>query len=131
MFSVLRNCIKNVDEITFLQLCPKLTSLDFTDNPVTRSLGYREIVKENIPQLNLLDDCPFSINELTVFESTSSLSTGSDNDEAEWNNKNDEEVEQIMSIEDAPMIRPATAIVDNICSIEIVNPIRPATGGIN
>lgn len=131
MFLFPRNCIKNVDEITFLQLCPKLTSLDFTDNPVTRSLGYREILKENIPQLNLLDDSPFSINELTAFESTSSMSTGSENDEAEWNNKNDEEVEQIMCIKEAQMIRPATAIVENICSIEIVNPVRPATGGIN
>lgn len=54
------NQIESVGAVSFLALCDTLTTLDMGENPVTKVANYREMVKENIPQLAMLDGVPFS-----------------------------------------------------------------------
>lgn len=43
----------------FLGLCANLKVLDLSNNAITSALGYREIIKENLPDLIYLDNLPY------------------------------------------------------------------------
>lgn len=50
----------------FLGLCANLKVLDLSNNVITRALGYREIIKENLPDLVYLDNSPYEEVSETV-----------------------------------------------------------------
>lgn len=58
MFS-LSNCIPNVDTVSFMGLCAKLSHLDLSGNPVCDESEYRLAIKEVIPSLKILDERAF------------------------------------------------------------------------
>ena len=72
-----RNFINETDQLGYLCLCPSLTVLTLSGNPITHSLittsmtSYRDFVHQLIPQLKVLDDVPYE--EIDI----STLSTGS------------------------------------------------------
>lgn len=66
------NEIKSVGAVSFLALCDTLTSLVLNDNPVTKITNYRQSVKENVPQLVMLDGVPFSPDQQAQAELSSS-----------------------------------------------------------
>lgn len=73
----LRNFLSEIDQLGYLCLCPLLTVLTLSGNPITQSLStastlsYRESVHELIPQLKVLDDIPYE--EIDISNSSYSL----------------------------------------------------------
>lgn len=57
--SLRSNYVKNIDCLSFLELCPNLRELNLLVNPVVETLDYRMIVKKYIPHLMVLDEEPF------------------------------------------------------------------------
>lgn len=53
--SLRKNHVKNIEDVGFLALCPNLKCLDLIENEVTKNPKYRSYLKENIPQLAILD----------------------------------------------------------------------------
>lgn len=66
------NEIDSVGAVSFLALCDTLTSLELGDNAVARVSNYRASVKENIPQLVMLDGVPFSPDQVAQGDLSSS-----------------------------------------------------------
>lgn len=60
--SLANNRIQDFQSIMFLGLCCDLKSLNLTGNLITRSENYRETVKENLLNLEMLDKIPFDGN---------------------------------------------------------------------
>lgn len=60
------NKIESVGAVSFLALCDTLTFLDLHDNPVVHVDNYRDAVKENIPQLCVLDGIPYNTTTTKV-----------------------------------------------------------------
>lgn len=52
------NNVSDLEQIAFLGLCPHLTSLNLSLNPIAKKEGYREKVREALPALAFLDDEP-------------------------------------------------------------------------
>lgn len=50
-----KNRVSSIEDIGFLALCPNLKCLDLKENEVTKNPKYRTYLKENIPQLAILD----------------------------------------------------------------------------
>lgn len=57
------NHIESVGAVSFLALCDTLTILELADNPVTATANYRDSVKENIPQLCVLDGIAYGAKQ--------------------------------------------------------------------
>lgn len=53
--SLRKNRVRTIEDVGFLALCPNLKYLDLIDNEVTQNSKYRSYLKENIPQLAILD----------------------------------------------------------------------------
>lgn len=74
-----RNFLNEEDQLGYLCLCPQLSNLTLSGNPVTHTLsatptGYRAAVRRYIPHLKCLDEVPYEDIDLESSASSALLS---------------------------------------------------------
>lgn len=135
--SLRSNRITSIDNLSFLELCPNLSELNFISNAVTESVDYRLNVKKFIPHLRVLDDEPFFESQLVedisssdYKSSTTSLDSSLNDPPPRPKSANVSNRNRVVEEKNKRNTRPSSAMVNSPSSSSALTSGEPLCGNI-
>ena len=62
------NSVSSIDQLYYLKRCQRLTSVNLKNNAVSKEISYLSKIKENVPNLQELDDEEIGLDTEAFFE---------------------------------------------------------------